>query len=241
MRHLFAAPLLGGILLLAISPPVISAVGTSPPLLPAPPQATPVICTLPSAAPLPLPQAPTIAARQLQQAPPSITPVPFGQPVQSSITNPVPNQSVIGSANGVAYQQMMRYPLLRQVPVSSNFGLRVHPITGEPRTHAGVDFAVDYGTPVVAALSGRVIYVGEHGGYGNVVAIQHSDNTQTFYAHLQDFYTEPGAWVEQGMTIATVGSTGFSTGPHLHFEVRQTQDGQWFAVDPNRYIDLRQS
>lgn len=135
----------------------------------------------------------------------------------------------------------MRYPLLRYVPISSNFGVRVHPITGELKSHAGVDFAADYGTPVVAALSGRVIYVGEHGGYGNVVAIQHSDDTHTFYAHLQDFYTEPGAWVEQGMTIATVGSTGFSTGPHLHFEVRQTQDGQWFAVDPSKYINLGQS
>jgi murein DD-endopeptidase MepM/ murein hydrolase activator NlpD len=240
MQQFLATSLLSGVMLLASSPPVVLAVGTLPPQAPISSQA-PSICTLPPASPPQVPQLPTIAARQLPQTQATFPPVPLTNPVNSSIGNPVLATSLDRSNSTVAYQQRMRYPLLKVVPISSNFGIRTHPITGQVKSHAGTDFAADYGTPVVAALSGRVIYIGDHGGYGNVVAIQHSDDTYTFYAHLQDFYTEPGAWVEQGTTIATVGSTGFSTGPHLHFEVRRTHNGQWFAVDPGNYIDLRQS
>jgi murein DD-endopeptidase MepM/ murein hydrolase activator NlpD len=90
------------------------------------------------------------------------------------------------------------------------------------------------GTPVLAALTGRVIMSDEFGGYGLAVALEHSNGTQqTLYAHLSEVFVRPGEIVTQGTAIGRVGSTGASTGPHLHFEFRQqTQDGAWVAQDP---------
>jgi murein DD-endopeptidase MepM/ murein hydrolase activator NlpD len=136
----------------------------------------------------------------------------------------------------LAYPQQLRFPLIGAAPISSPFGDRVHPISGQRKTHQGIDFAADHGTPVVAALSGQVTYVGDYGGYGTVVAIRHNSNFYTFYAHLSETYVQTGTWVEQSTIIASVGSTGYSTGPHLHFEVRLVKDGVWYAVDPALYL-----
>jgi murein DD-endopeptidase MepM/ murein hydrolase activator NlpD len=135
-----------------------------------------------------------------------------------------------------SYSQRLRFPLASSAPISSRFGNRVHPLTGVIRPHAGIDFAAAAGAPVLAALSGRVIYVGDYGGYGTVVAIQHNSGLYTLYAHLSETYAQQGAWVEQSTPIGAVGSTGASTGPHLHFEVRVVQNGAWYAVDPEGYL-----
>jgi murein DD-endopeptidase MepM/ murein hydrolase activator NlpD len=139
----------------------------------------------------------------------------------------------------LAPSSKMRYPLPQVVAVSSRFGLRQHPVSGLRRPHTGIDLAADYGMPVLAASPGRVIYSGDYGNYGNVVAIEHGPNLITLYAHLSEVYVQPGTWVEQSTSIAAVGSSGTATGPHLHFEVRfMDSTGKWFALDPGSYLDI---
>ncbi len=114
-----------------------------------------------------------------------------------------------------------RYMRPVEGPVLSGFGYRVHPITGSTRFHSGLDFGVDHGTPIRAADNGVVIYASWYGGYGNCVIIKHGGDYSTLYGHCSELYVREGQQVRQGTTIAAVGSTGMSTGPHLHFEVRQ--------------------
>ncbi len=102
---------------------------------------------------------------------------------------------------------------------SSNFGMRFHPILGYSRMHRGIDFAAPTGTPVLASAGGRVVAAGWSGGYGNLVAVQHGRNMVTRYAHLSRISVRLGETVAQGQRIGAVGSTGLSTGPHLHYEV----------------------
>ncbi|WP_448579751.1 M23 family metallopeptidase [Thermaurantiacus sp.] len=103
--------------------------------------------------------------------------------------------------------------------MSSGFGMRFHPILGFSRMHQGLDFAAATGTPVVASAGGKVIQAGWGGGYGNVVKIEHSNGLVTRYAHLSRIDVKNGQAVSQGQRIGAVGSTGLSTGPHLHYEV----------------------
>ncbi|WP_296815580.1 peptidoglycan DD-metalloendopeptidase family protein [Brevundimonas sp.] len=105
--------------------------------------------------------------------------------------------------------------------ISSNYGMRRHPIAGYRRMHQGIDFAAGYGTPVVAAADGVVVEARRWGGYGNWVRIRHSDGWETGYAHLSRYGSgiRAGQRVQQGQIIAYVGSTGASTGPHLHYEL----------------------
>ncbi len=117
--------------------------------------------------------------------------------------------------------------------VSSRFGPRVHPIFGGTRLHAGIDFAAPTGTPIWASKAGRVISVGSRTGYGNTIIIDHEGPVATLYAHLSAFAVRTGDWVGSGELIGRVGNTGWSTGPHLHFEVRV--NGQ--PKDPELFID----
>ncbi len=112
--------------------------------------------------------------------------------------------------------------------VTSAFGARLDPFSGRERMHHGLDLAAAEGTPVLAAAGGTVRYSGRRGGYGNVVIVAHDDGTESRYAHCRDLSVKAGERVGSGQAIATVGSTGRSTGAHLHFEVRR--DGQ--AIDP---------
>lgn len=102
--------------------------------------------------------------------------------------------------------------------ISSGFGWRTHPITGERHFHTGVDFPLDYGTGIPALKSGKVIYAARWGGYGNCIILQHPDGDKTLYAHCSSFIAQYDDEVIRGEVIARVGSTGISTGPHLHIE-----------------------
>lgn len=116
--------------------------------------------------------------------------------------------------------------------ISSGFGNRVHPILGYSRFHAGVDFSASYGSTIRAADSGRIIFSGWYGGYGQAVVIDHGNGLSTLYGHASRLFVREGQTVEQGQAIGSVGSTGLSTGPHLHFEVRRNGN----PVNPMGYL-----
>lgn len=127
-------------------------------------------------------------------------------------------------------------PIDGDLNVSSEFGGRKSPTTGAPDNHGGIDIPKPAGTPIRAAKSGTVsVSKSDSGGYGNWVEIKHEDGSSTRYAHMSQRGVQQGARVEQGQTIGTVGSTGNSTGNHLHFEYRNAQ-GQ--AVDPRQILKL---
>jgi murein DD-endopeptidase MepM/ murein hydrolase activator NlpD len=116
--------------------------------------------------------------------------------------------------------------------LTSGFGYRIHPILGYARFHSGLDFGADYGTPIRAAMQGKVLFAGWYGGYGQTVVLDHGNNVTTLYAHASEVYVSEGQVIQRGTVIAAVGSTGFSTGPHLHFEVRLGGE----PVDPTEYL-----
>jgi murein DD-endopeptidase MepM/ murein hydrolase activator NlpD len=118
-------------------------------------------------------------------------------------------------------------------PISSPFGMRTNPVTGKFVLHAGIDIAASSGMTVAAAATGRVIIAGwDDGGYGNMVVIDHGGHMSTLYGHMSQIFVGAGQDVERGQAIGAVGSTGHSTGPHLHFEVRVNGN----PVDPMSYL-----
>ncbi|MCL6434366.1 MAG: M23 family metallopeptidase [Leptolyngbyaceae cyanobacterium HOT.MB2.61] len=130
------------------------------------------------------------------------------------------------------------FPLSIPAPISSMFGWRTHPITGDQRFHSGTDLAAPLGTPVLAAFAGRVAIADFLGGYGLAISLEHNKGTQqTLYAHLSEIFVKPGEWVKQGEAIGRVGSTGNSTGPHLHFEFRQLTPEGWVAMDAGQQLE----
>lgn len=121
-------------------------------------------------------------------------------------------------ASGVGERRgLMRAPVIGRI--SSGFGLRRHPVLGYSRFHRGMDYAAAYGSPIVAAADGVIRYAGWHGGHGKFVQIQHGGGLGTGYGHMSRIVVQSGARVAQGQVIGYVGSTGLSTGPHLHYEV----------------------
>jgi murein DD-endopeptidase MepM/ murein hydrolase activator NlpD len=116
--------------------------------------------------------------------------------------------------------------------ITSGFGNRVHPIAGTQRMHTGIDFGAGSGTPIRAAGSGVVVFAGSRGGYGSTTVIDHGGSLATLYAHQSRILVAEGQQVTRGQVIGAVGSTGYSTGPHLHFEVRANGT----PVDPLRYL-----
>jgi murein DD-endopeptidase MepM/ murein hydrolase activator NlpD len=106
-------------------------------------------------------------------------------------------------------------------PITSPFGMRVDPVTGNYQLHSGIDIGADYGVPITASADGSVIYAGWYGGYGNAIIIDHGGGWSTLYAHCSAMYVSVNQPVRQGQVIGAVGATGWATGPHLHFEIRR--------------------
>ncbi|MDR2101455.1 MAG: M23 family metallopeptidase [Treponema sp.] len=129
------------------------------------------------------------------------------------------------------FNRNFRFPL-RNFRLTSAFGPRINPVTGVLRNHNGLDLAAPEGTEVFAARAGVVTEIGEDPVYGKYIIIRHGENWASLYGHLSRFETALRREVESGSLIGRVGSTGQSTGPHLHFELRQ--NGQ--AQDPGKYL-----
>ena len=128
-------------------------------------------------------------------------------------------------------------PTIRPVDVNwnaSSFGWRIDPITGQNAMHEGIDFLTETGTPIHAAAGGLVVVAENHHQYGYMIDIDHGNDFTTRYAHTSKLLVKPGNVVKRGQTIAEVGSTGRSTGPHLHFEVRY----KGVAQNPNRFLQV---
>lgn len=126
----------------------------------------------------------------------------------------------------------MTWPAPEYTRITSPFGYRMHPILKRKKLHTGIDIGIPLGKNIVAAQSGKVIYSGWLGGYGKVVMIDHGGGIVTLYAHNSRLLVKEGQNVKRGQVISKCGSTGMSTGPHLHFEVRE--NGKY--VDPTKYV-----
>lgn len=130
-----------------------------------------------------------------------------------------------------ARKGLMRTPV-DGARLTSGFGMRFHPLLAYSRMHQGVDFGAPHGAPIYAAASGKVDYAAPHGGHGNYVRITHNNSLKTAYAHMSRIAVKPGQQVSQGQVIGYVGSTGISTGPHLHYEV-------WLNGKPANPMNLK--
>jgi murein DD-endopeptidase MepM/ murein hydrolase activator NlpD len=150
--------------------------------------------------------------------------------------DPVTRQGGYYSLDGKSLKKAFLKSPLEVSRVSSGFANRVHPISGEWKAHKGIDFAAAQGTPIHAAGDGTVDFVGVSNGYGNMIVLKHWNNYSTAYAHMSRFGSDlrKGAKVSQGQVIGYVGSTGWSTGAHLHYEFRVAN----VARDPNTLKDL---
>ena len=134
-------------------------------------------------------------------------------------------------------QQAKALPISNPAPgrsISSTFGIRKDPLLGTPALHSGMDFRAPMGFPAKATAAGVVVKAGWNGGYGRMVEIDHGDGFSTRYAHLSQIDVREGQKVKIGDVIGNVGSSGRSTGPHLHYEVRHNGE----AIDPLRFIKV---
>lgn len=211
----------------------------------------------------PHPQAPSWVRRSRAVAVAGISPVRLGpisvssrglsatRRTSSSFQGQIVRNAIPSQQRVVNYQPTLRppaqpgnantallFPLSVPAAITSLFGWRIHPITGNHRFHSGTDLGAPLGTPVLAAYAGNVAIADFLGGYGLTVVLDHNQFTQqTLYGHLSEIFVQPGEWVEQGTVIGRVGSTGNSTGPHLHFETRQLTPEGWVATDPGAQIE----
>lgn len=138
-------------------------------------------------------------------------------------------RSVIAGVDHAVAMQLppvgeLAWPLAGLMKVTSPYGERMHPIIGEEAFHRGVDLCVHYGSPILAPADGVVLYIGSKTAYGNMIVVLHGGGIATVYGHLWKFAVQPYERVQEGQLLGYTGNTGFSTGPHLHFEVRQ--DGE---------------
>ena len=122
-------------------------------------------------------------------------------------------------------------------PVTSSFGYRYHPVSGEYRLHTGTDYGYDYGTPIGSVEAGTVVFAGARGGYGNCVVIDHGGGDMTLYGHFDSVACREGDVVEKGTVVGYVGSTGVATGPHLHLE--WIHDGEYMDPEGLTIVPVR--
>lgn len=149
---------------------------------------------------------------------------PFSESGEINMNNPLQGISqggIISNINPANSSSATAFQMPTIGRISSDFGSRFHPIDKRTKFHGGIDIAAPRGTEISAAADGIVKFAGRKGGYGNMVIIEHADGRQTRYAHADTLIVKKGDKVSVGQPIATVGSTGKATGPHLHFEVRE--------------------
>lgn len=145
--------------------------------------------------------------------------------------------AIVSNASLRQQNLTIRYPFATLKPVSSPYNLkRFHPVIRRVRPHKGTDFAAPNGTPVQSVISGRVVFAGWMQGYGKVVVVQ-NDYQETLMAHLSSIWVAKDQNVVENVKIGAVGSTGWSTGPHLHIELRLKINNRWTYVDPQKYFD----
>lgn len=140
--------------------------------------------------------------------------------------------------------EQLAWPLAGAIKMTSPYGERVHPIIGEEAFHHGIDLRARYGSSILAPADGVVLYAGAKTEYGNVLIVLHGSGIATIYGHLWKFAVQPWQRVSRGQLLGYTGNTGFSTGPHLHFEVRQggepTDPLEWLPIveaDGTEYRD----
>ncbi|MGL4727184.1 MAG: M23 family metallopeptidase [Bosea sp. (in: a-proteobacteria)] len=157
---------------------------------------------------------------------------PKAGPFEATLSRLQPQIMQIERLRSAVASLPLRRPMPDTSEMTSNFGYRLDPFTRGPAMHSGIDFRAEHGTPVRAASVGRVITAEYSGGYGNMVEIDHGNGLSTRYGHLSAILVEEGQTIASGTVIGRVGSTGRSTGPHLHYETRLDGD----AIDPARFL-----
>lgn len=164
---------------------------------------------------------------QIARGPAALAPPVAGGAFASLVNAVFPQPSgPVSSGSGTP----MQWPLAGQI--TSPFGERKNPMGAGQDFHPGLDIAADEGTPIAAASAGRVISAGPDGGYGNLIVVDDGNGVTTRYGHCSQIFARVGDLVSPGQTIGAVGSTGHSTGPHLHFEVRMNDR----PVDPAQFL-----
>lgn len=172
---------------------------------------------------------PTVAPKDAEQVTPS-RPLLYGRLVPSAPRIRVAEAR--GRAGRSRFEFTARAAVSSSLAVSSSYGVRNDPFNGVPRMHTGVDLAGNYGDSVGAAMSGTIQWAGRRNGYGNLVVVDHGNGIATYYAHLSAFAVATGEVVDAGQLLGYVGSTGRSTGPHLHYEVRVNG----YPIEPSSLI-----
>lgn len=157
---------------------------------------------------------------------------PRGSPFEREVYRLQNDFLAAGRLKKVVQTLPLRQPLNGALDVTSPFGGRADPFFGRLATHTGIDLRDPQGTPVRTTAAGKVISAGWNGGYGNMVEIDHGNGLTTRYAHMSALLVSEDQWVEAGWVVGKLGSTGRSTGPHLHYEVRVNGE----PVDPQRFL-----
>jgi murein DD-endopeptidase MepM/ murein hydrolase activator NlpD len=153
-------------------------------------------------------------------------------PFEATLSALQPRIASVMRLRSLAEQLPLAKPMAGEADFSSNFGYRVDPFTRSPAMHTGIDFRAETGSPIRATAPGKVITAEYSGGYGNMVEIEHANGITTRYAHMSAILASVGQSVTTGTVIGRVGSTGRSTGPHLHYETRIDDE----PVDPTRFL-----
>ena len=184
-------------------------------------------------------EAPGLGGAQPTALPPqNLSLAEFGEKLSVMSRSMENRTDMLGVLEAQLFELAVKKKLLpTMLPVSapfnaSGFGMRIDPFTGQHAMHEGIDFLAEAGSPIVAAAGGVVIFAGFHPQYGNVVDVDHGNDLVTRYAHASKLYVKEGDIVQRGRKLADVGSTGRSTGPHLHFEVRF----KGAAQNPARFV-----
>jgi murein DD-endopeptidase MepM/ murein hydrolase activator NlpD len=157
---------------------------------------------------------------------------PSAGPFEARLNALQPRIASVFKLRSLVEQLPLARPMAGPADFTSNYGYRVDPFTRGPAMHTGVDFRAEHGTQILATAPGKVVTAEYNGGYGNMVEIEHTNGISTRYAHMSAILVSPGQTVTTGTVVGRVGTTGRSTGPHLHYETRVNEE----PMDPTRFL-----